>query len=205
MLFTPELLLFIPTFFLVSILPGMCMTLALTLGMQIGLKQTLWMMLGELTGVALIAFSAVLGISALLLQYPDLFTIIKTIGATYLFVTGFQLYTKKATTLKLTETPFTLDAKQLIVQGFITAVANPKGWVFMVTFLPPFIVPRLPFSPQLITFIVVIIIIEFFSLLIYAYGGTSLRKLMTNSKNINALNKISGGLMMLVGVWLGIS
>lgn len=32
---------FIPTFFLVSITPGMCMTLALTLGMSIGYKRTL--------------------------------------------------------------------------------------------------------------------------------------------------------------------
>jgi len=33
---------FIPTFFFVSITPGMCMTLALTLGMSIGYKRTLW-------------------------------------------------------------------------------------------------------------------------------------------------------------------
>lgn len=39
---------FIPTFFFVSITPGMCMTLAMTLGMSIGVRRTLWMMLGEL-------------------------------------------------------------------------------------------------------------------------------------------------------------
>ena len=46
---------FIPTFFFVSITPGMCMTLAMTLGMSIGVRRTLWMMLGELVGVALVA------------------------------------------------------------------------------------------------------------------------------------------------------
>lgn len=46
---------FIPTFLLVSATPGMCMTLAMTLGMSIGVRRTLWMMLGELTGVALVA------------------------------------------------------------------------------------------------------------------------------------------------------
>ncbi len=43
---------FIPTFFFVSVTPGMCMTLAMTLGMSIGVRRTLWMMLGELVGVA---------------------------------------------------------------------------------------------------------------------------------------------------------
>ena len=42
---------FIPTFFFVSITPGMCMTLALSLGMSIGYQRTLWMMLGEVIGV----------------------------------------------------------------------------------------------------------------------------------------------------------
>lgn len=46
---------FIPTFFFVSITPGMCMTLALTLGMSVGYKRTLWMMAGELVGVGLVA------------------------------------------------------------------------------------------------------------------------------------------------------
>lgn len=31
---------FIPTFFLVSLTPGMCMTLSLTLGMTIGVRRT---------------------------------------------------------------------------------------------------------------------------------------------------------------------
>ncbi len=43
---------FVPTFFFVSITPGMCMTLAMTLGMSIGVRKTLWMMLGELVVVS---------------------------------------------------------------------------------------------------------------------------------------------------------
>ena len=49
---------FVPTFFLVSLTPGMCMTLAMVLGMTQGVKRALWMMLGELVGVGLVAFSA---------------------------------------------------------------------------------------------------------------------------------------------------
>lgn len=48
------LYLFIPTFFIVSITPGMCMTLALSLGLSIGIKRSLYMMWGELIGVGFI-------------------------------------------------------------------------------------------------------------------------------------------------------
>lgn len=48
------LLIFIPTWLLVSISPGLCMSLAMTLGMTVGYKKTLWMMLGELIGVAVV-------------------------------------------------------------------------------------------------------------------------------------------------------
>ena len=37
------------------------MTLAMTLGLKVGLRRTLWMMLGEVFGVALVAVSAVMG------------------------------------------------------------------------------------------------------------------------------------------------
>ena len=41
---------FIPTFLFVSVTPGMCMTLAMTLGMSQGVRRTLWMMWGEMLG-----------------------------------------------------------------------------------------------------------------------------------------------------------
>ena len=45
---TPDLiLLFIPTIAAVSFTPGLCMTLAFTLGLSIGYRRTLWMMWGK--------------------------------------------------------------------------------------------------------------------------------------------------------------
>ena len=68
---------FIPTFFFVSITPGMCMTLAMTLGMSVGVRRTLWMMVGEVLGVATVAIAAVIGVASIMLNYPDLFAFLK--------------------------------------------------------------------------------------------------------------------------------
>lgn len=80
MLNWPLLSAFISTFFVVSITPGMCMTLALSMGITIGVRRALWMMAGELVGVAVVAVSAAVGVAALMLQYPTAFALFKYAG-----------------------------------------------------------------------------------------------------------------------------
>lgn len=84
--------LFLPTFFFVSVTPGMCMTLAMSLGMSIGLKRTFYMMIGELIGVGIVALSSVVGVAAIMINHPDIFTIFKYAGGLYLGFLGVQLW-----------------------------------------------------------------------------------------------------------------
>ncbi len=195
---------FIPTFFFVSITPGMCMTLALSMGMSIGYRRTLWMMLGEVVGVGLVAVAAVLGIASVMLNYPWLFTILKSIGAAYLFYIGIQMWLSKG---KLALNDENLEVQvggnwDLVVQGFVTAIANPKGWAFMISLLPPFIDNTQPLTLQLVVLVSIILVSEFISMTLYATGGKGLKSLLGHSKNIRLMNRISGTLMMGVGVWL---
>ncbi|EFP96667.1 hypothetical protein VIBC2010_06854 [Vibrio caribbeanicus ATCC BAA-2122] len=195
---------FIPTFFLVSITPGMCMTLALTLGMSIGYRKTLWMMLGELAGVALVAITAVIGIAAVMVQFPWLFLTLKFIGGVYLIYLGIQMWRSKGK-LALNagdETSGEIERKELVLQGFVTAIANPKGWAFMISLLPPFIDNSLDITPQLIMLVAVILLFEFICMSLYALGGKGLTALLSRGKNVRILNRIAGSLMMLVGGWL---
>ena len=201
---TAMLGIFIPTFFLVSITPGMCMTLALTLGMSIGYRKTLWMMLGELAGVALVAITAVIGIAAVMVQFPWLFLTLKFIGGVYLIYLGIQMWRSKGK-LALNaggETSGEIERKELVLQGFVTAIANPKGWAFMISLLPPFIDNSLDLTPQLIMLVAVILLFEFICMSLYALGGKGLTELLSRGKNVRILNRIAGSLMMLVGGWL---
>ncbi|HAS6043042.1 TPA: LysE family transporter [Vibrio vulnificus] len=195
---------FIPTFFFVSITPGMCMTLALTLGMSIGYKRTLWMMLGELVGVAVVSVAAVVGIAAVMLNYPMLFISFKILGATYLVYLGIQMWRSRGKLSLSAETGPVSRANnwQLIMQGFITAIANPKGWAFMISLLPPFIDKNAPLPPQLFLLVGIILISEFVCMTLYATGGKGLKRLLGQSQNVRRLNRIAGSLMIGVGIWL---
>jgi len=201
------LLLFIPTFFAVSITPGMCMTLAMTLGMTIGIKRSLWMMLGELVGVGLVALSALIGVAALMLANPMLFTLVKYAGGAYLLYLGIQMWFSRGK-MAIPSTPVNQQQVKrgaLISQGFITAIANPKGWAFMISLLPPFINPDTPLLPQASQLIAVILCFEFICMLLYAIGGKTLRHLLQQQSSVKILNRIAGSMMMLVAVWLVVS
>lgn len=197
---------FIPTFFFVSITPGMCMTLAMTLGMTIGVKRALWMMVGELLGVGLVAVSAAIGVAALLLNYPSAFVIFKYVGGAYLAYIGIQMWRSKGKMAIKAETQNNKPASrfELASQGFVTAIANPKGWAFFVALLPPFLTAKAPLADQLLILIAIILTLEFACLLIYAAGGRTLRSLLMQGGNVRLMNRIAGSLMLAVGVWLAL-
>ena len=134
MIDTALLAIFVPTFFVVSVTPGMCMTLAMTMGITLGLRRTLWMMWGELLGVGLVSVAAVIGVAAVMLNHPAIFTVFKYAGGAYLAWLGIELWRSRG---RMAVTEIEADAatstrRELAMQGFVTAVANPKAWAFMV-------------------------------------------------------------------------
>lgn len=196
---------FIPTFFFVSITPGMCMTLAMTLGMTIGVKRALWMMFGELAGVASVATLSAIGVAALLLNYPSVFLVLKYLGGAYLAYIGIQMWLSKGKmAIKMESEEEPASRIDLISQGFVTAIANPKGWAFFVALLPPFLDASRPLASQLVILISVILTLEFSCLLIYAAGGRTLKSLLMQSGNVRIMNRIAGTLMVGVGAWLAV-
>ncbi|EHR6778811.1 LysE family translocator [Vibrio parahaemolyticus] len=198
---------FIPTFFFVSITPGMCMTWALTLGMSVGYRRTLWMMIGELAGVALVSISAVLGIAAVMLNYPWLFTFLKFGGGAYLLYLGIEMWRSRGK-LAINLENSTSAPKgnwNLVLQGFVTAIANPKGWAFMISLLPPFIDQSKALAPQLMVLVSIILLFEFICMSLYATGGKGLKRVLGQSKNVRLMNRFAGTLMMGVGIWLFVS
>ena len=198
------LIAFSASFFLVALSPGLCMTLAMSLGISIGVRRTSWMMAGELTGIALVGAAAVLGVAALLLKAPTVFAVFKWIGAAYLLYMGWQTWRAEPLLPEQLAGDGRRTRSSLIFQGFITAVSNPKAWAFLVALLPPFVDQRRPLAPQLLTLLALMLIIEFTCLQIYAHGGRVLSEQLHRRGKARWLNRIAGSLMVGVGIWLAL-
>lgn len=182
------------------------MTLSLTLGMSLGLRRTFYMMWGELIGVALVSIAAVAGVAAIMLNHPQAFTLLKYCGGAYLGYIGVQTWRARGnmTLSDQSKTDQHVTPEKLAMQGFITAIANPKGWAFMISLLPPFIDQNYPVTPQIAVLLTIILLIEFSCLVIYASGGKRLRTFLRKKGGTQILNRISGALMIAVGFWLAL-
>lgn len=196
---TTRLLAFSGSFFLIALSPGLCMTLAMSLGISVGVRRALWMMVGEVMGIALVGVAAMLGVAALLLASPAVFTAFKIGGAAYLLWTAWRSW--HAAAAALGGAPNVRPAA-LFGQGFFTAVANPKAWAFQMALLPPFIDAKAPLLPQMVVLLTLMVVIEFACLLIYAGGGRSLSELLLRRGQALLLNRVAACLMAAVAIWL---
>ena len=195
------ILLFIPTIAAVSLTPGLCMTLAFTLGLSIGYRRTLWMMLGEMVGVATVFISTFWGLGWLLSRDPLYFKLFSLIGGAYLLYLSLILFRQppeKLMTKQLGDT----SAASLTGLGFITAVSNPKGWAFLVALLPGFVVTESPLVPQFAMMLIIMLSTEFLSMTLYATGGQWLATRLSNDSGLLSVNRIAAGMLSLAAVWV---
>lgn len=173
--------LFVLSFASVSFLPGLCMSLALSLGLSIGFKKTLWMMAGELFGVLLVVVLCGVGAS-FILKFNFAFMVFKFFGSLFLLYTAYTLFHQK---LELQKSEFGFkDKGSLVLQGFLATISNPKAWIFMLALLPPFLQ-----KSNLFVLSSIIIFIEFLALCTYALGGAAFGLFLRD--HINKLSKFS--------------
>jgi len=195
------LLLFVPTIAAVSLTPGLCMTLAFSLGVTIGFRRTLWMMLGELCGVATVIITTLALLSWLLALNPVYLQILATIGVVYLLRIAWQLWHEDSR-FNAEQTERGLGASQLVALGYVTAVMNPKGWAFLIALLPGFIAPEAPLAPQWLTMLAIMLTTELLSMSLYAGGGRWMRGWLLSRLSLNRLNRVVAVLMVSVSLMI---
>ena len=194
----PELLwVFIPTIAAISLTPGMCMTLAFSLGLSQGYRQTLWMMWGELAGVATVVSTCVLLLAWIQSLSDVYFTLLALAGGSYLLWIAYRLWTQPAQ-FDRGEAQSRLTPWAMLTLGYVTAVMNPKGWGFMIALLPGFMSVDYSTPQQLAAFLGVMLPSEFLSMTLYATGGSGLRRFLTTDQYLANLNKVAAALMVLV-------
>lgn len=199
---SPDLiLLFIPTIASVSFTPGLCMTLAFTLGLSIGYQRTLWMMVGELSGVATVFTATFWSLGWLLSRDPIYFQIVSLLGGAYLLYLAYHLFRQTPEAIKARNLENT-NPVSLAILGYITAVSNPKGWAFLMALLPGFVSTDTALIPQFIIMMGIMLTTEFISMTAYATGGQWLANRLGGSKGIVNANRVAASMLTLAALWV---
>lgn len=171
-------LLFFVTIFPISMMPGINMTYAMSVGMSFGYKHSFFVMAGQLLAIAFVSFSCMLGVGAVLHHFEYAFKVLNIIAGLYMLYLGVMLFFGKGE-LSITKVSNLPSKKQMFINGFIVSVSNPKAWIFFSALLPTFLDKDAPFSlVRMCVITVTLVFIEFLSLNIYALGGAMLKKFL---------------------------
>ena len=171
-------LLFFITLAPISMMPGINMTYAMSVGMSFGYKHSFFVMAGQLLAIAFVSFSCMLGVGTVLHHFEYAFKALNIIAGLYMLYLGAMLFFGKGE-LSITNVSNLPSKKQMFINGFIVSVSNPKAWIFFSALLPTFLDKDDPFSlTRMCVITVTLVFIEFLALNIYALGGAMLKKFL---------------------------
>ena len=140
-----DLPLFIVSGLLLNITPGQDFAYIVSRSATSGWKGGAMAALGVGAGCFVHIFCAALGLSAILATSATAFTVIKLVGAAYMFYVGVTMILsarhKPAQAAKLAAkgTPAAVSLGVIFRQGFLTNALNPKVALFFLAFLPQFV------------------------------------------------------------------
>ena len=171
-------LLFFITLAPISMMPGINMTYAMSVGMSFGYKHSFFVMAGQLLAIAFVSFSCMLGVGAVLHHFEYAFKALNIIAGLYMLYLGVMLFFGKGE-LSITNVSNLPSKKQMFINGLIVSVSNPKAWIFFSALLPTFLDKDDPFSlTRMCVITATLVFIEFLALNIYALGGAMLKKFL---------------------------
>jgi threonine/homoserine/homoserine lactone efflux protein len=141
---TGQLLLFVAAGLLLNLTPGPDVLFIVSSALRQGRRSGCVAALGISAGCFVHIVAAALGLSALMTASATAFSLLKWLGAAYLFYLGASLLLARSS-LALppagTPSPVTPDALlwPVFIRGFWTNALNPKVALFFLAFVPQFI------------------------------------------------------------------
>ena len=195
---------------LIALSPGSGAVLAMSHGLSYGVRRTQATIFGLQAGLLVILLVAGAGVGSLLVASELAFSIVKTLGASYLIYIGWMQWRstqglagdEAASSSALDKSAKRLSPRKLFLTGLLTNVTNPKGILFMVAVLPQFINPLRPLWLQLLLMAMTTVAVDLIVMHGYAYAASRLQKLFKNAHAIKWQNRVFGGLLMAVGAGL---
>ena len=165
-------LLYFATWLVVALTPGPAVMCSMAQATRYGFRSSLAGICGIQSGNFLFFVCVALGLGTLLTKATVAFTILRMIGATYLFYLGTRiiLSTFRRSRSRTAQPAASLPAQRsLFLQGLLIQLTNPKALLFISALLPQFIDPHRSASIQLVILVLTTIAVDLVVLSSYAY------------------------------------
>ena len=193
--------LFLQIILFLFITPGTPRIVIISLSISFGVRNCVWVALGDVTANILQASLIIFLLHSFFLDNPNLLNFIKWIGVAYLFYLATDVYFSKIKNLKNVNSE--KSRLSLFKDGFLVAGTSPKAWAFFPLIFPQFINFETNYVVQFLILIITYVVLDFLSLICYAILANKLIDwLKANPKTINT---ISACVLFSIGVFIALT
>jgi homoserine/homoserine lactone efflux protein len=197
------LLLYIATWSLVALTPGPAVLCAMSHSTRFGFRASLVGICGIQTGNVLFFVGVACGLAALLATATTAFTVLRWVGAVYLFYLGIRILAGSFRRPAVKQRPVTTSSQHgLFLQGLLIQVTNPKALLFVSALLPQFLEAHRPALPQLAILLLVTVVIDLAVLSAYAYFADRGLRAFRTTRFSAWLERAFGAALIFFGVRL---
>ncbi|EGA71566.1 putative threonine efflux protein [Vibrio sinaloensis DSM 21326] len=179
----------------ISLTPGAGNIALVGLSSRYGVSATIPFILGNALGVIIILAGASLGLVGVFTLYPDVYTAMKWLGALYLLYMAWGIANMEIETdAKVNRSGFW--------SGVWVQILNPKSWVASLTVFSQFISPNSDYFTQVVIIISVMVLTGVLGMLIWAYFGLMLNRMVRSPHVMVWLNRGFASSLVLVVLFM---
>lgn len=184
-------------------LPGPSVLLTVAHSISFGWRSAIATVGGATIGIAVQLAVAAVGLTSLLTIIAEAFEWFRWGGAAYLIYLGIKQWRSANESLAFETT--TVTKSNLLVQGLIITIPNPKSLIFIAAFLPQFIDTSRPLGAQFMIIVPTFLVITFSVTSVWALLAGNVRGFFQSHRAFKSILRAAGGLMVLAGVGLAMA
>jgi threonine/homoserine/homoserine lactone efflux protein len=188
------LALFLPACFALNMAPGPNNLLSVSNATRYGYRTAYLAGIGRLLAFSGMIALASAGLAVVLQTSELLFYAIKIVGAAYLLYLAILLW-RADPQMQDESITAKVGIWALARQEFLVAAGNPKAILIFTAFLPQFVVPGQPITPQFALLGALFLALEWIAISLYAYMGLHMRRWFAEPRGKRIFNRCCAGLL----------
>ena len=186
--------------FIFGISPGPGTLAALSVSTTQGLRSGLILGAGEAVGDVVYLTMAILSLGYLSIYLEPVMIFVRWIGAGYLIYLGIMQF--RLSKLELKTRKQISNRIKLFLMGFLIGGTNPKVVLFYLSFIPLFLdLSNINLTTGL-QIIFTVYVSVFASLIVVCVAGNQIKTWISKPSSLKILNRITGIIMIIVGILL---
>ena len=181
-------------------LPGPSVLLTVAHSISFGWQRALSTVVGATTGIAVQLTVAAIGLTSLLNMVAEAFEWLRWAGAAYLVYLGIKQWRGANEPLEIDTS--SVSKTNLLFQGLVITILNPKSLIFIAAFLPQFIDAVRPLGLQFSIIVPTFLVITFSVTSVWALVAGKVSGFLQSQRAFQSVLRTAGGLMVIAGVGL---